>query len=235
MTPDLKDVPGVGPSHLVSLKKMGVTTVRGLRALARRDGWDRVPVSAATRAYIRWNPRRSLSRSEAKKVASVLRRSVRVTSEGLAVKNVRAHTIGSVRREKARSKDVDLLLFVPRLTTRKRDLRLVLAGAGNEIKEIYASGQRRVSAIVKVTAEGTAYRLRTDFFLAEPAEGPFALLHFTGSWEYNVRLRAHAQRLGLKLNQYGLWRGNRNVGKSLRTERAVVEALGATYLPPAKR
>ena len=44
-----------------------------------------------------------------------------------------------------------------------------------------------------------------DIFLATKAEKHFALLHFTSSKQFLMRTRAHAKKLGYKLNQYGLF------------------------------
>ncbi len=244
----LDALPGLGVSARRRLRRAGLRTSRDLRALARQVGWGALPVPSSTRAYLRWRPRRSLSRWEAKEAAKSLKKSVRLLVGKRAISGVRSEAIGSVRRKKARTKDVDLLVFVPRLTTRVRSFELALAGKKNEIKEVYATGGRRISAIVQVTiprapprrarrgpAGTRTLRIRTDFFFAEPSERPFALLHFTGPWRYNVRLRAHAQSRGLKLNQYGIWKGSRNIGKGLRSERAVVAAVGASYYEPADR
>src|SRR5262249_33477070 len=60
-----------------------------------------------------------------------------------------------------------------------------------------------------------------------------ALLYFTGSKAHNVALRQLAIQKGLKLNEYGLFRGTRRVAG--RTERDVYARLGLPLIPPELR
>src|SRR5262249_42492302 len=60
-----------------------------------------------------------------------------------------------------------------------------------------------------------------------------ALLYFTGSKAHNVSLRQLAIQQGLKLNEYGLFRGTRRLAG--RTEREVYERLGLPFVPPELR
>jgi DNA polymerase (family 10) len=76
-------------------------------------------------------------------------------------------------------------------------------------------------------------------FRTTPRELPFALFHYTGPAAYNVRTRAHAKRLGFRLNQYGLFgrgTGRRARGSiGLRTEAQIARRLGLTARPPRDR
>ena len=60
-----------------------------------------------------------------------------------------------------------------------------------------------------------------------------ALCYFTGSKAHNVALRRIAQARGLKLNEYGLFRGRAEVAG--RTEEEIYEALGLAWIPPELR
>ncbi len=59
---------------------------------------------------------------------------------------------------------------------------------------------------------------------------PCALMYFTGSKEHNVRLRGIAKKLGLKLNEYGLFHGDKPVAAD--SEEQVYERLGLSLCPP---
>ena len=78
-----------------------------------------------------------------------------------------------------------------------------------------------------------------DFFLAYAHEVPYAMLHHTGSAEFNIHTRAKAKHLGLRLNQYGLYyrRNNSRVRnwKKLKTEKDVLTRLQITYKEPNER
>jgi DNA polymerase (family X) len=60
-----------------------------------------------------------------------------------------------------------------------------------------------------------------------------ALLYFTGSKDHNVTLRKIAIEKGLKLNEYGLFRGEECIAGL--TEESVYEALDLEYCPPEIR
>ncbi len=59
------------------------------------------------------------------------------------------------------------------------------------------------------------------------------LQHFTGSKEHNIALRTLAVKRGLKLNEYGLWKGKKRL--AARTEEDVYKALGLPYIEPELR
>ena len=56
--------------------------------------------------------------------------------------------------------------------------------------------------------EGELFGVHIDIIIADPENYGAALLHLTGSKQYNVICRARAKQFGWKLNQYGLWEGN---------------------------
>jgi DNA polymerase (family X) len=60
-----------------------------------------------------------------------------------------------------------------------------------------------------------------------------ALVYFTGSKEHNIELRRRAQERGLKLNEYGVYRGDTLIAG--RTEEDVYAALDLPWIPPELR
>jgi DNA polymerase (family 10) len=77
---------------------------------------------------------------------------------------------------------------------------------------------------------------RADLFLATRAERPYALFHYTGPASYNVRVRAHAKRLGFRLNQYGLFeRATGRRAPAVRSEAGLARRLGLAARPPGAR
>ena len=240
--PGLADVPGITAGDLGRFRRAGVRDLAGARRaiLAGRVSG----VSSMAAAFIRWRPARSLPAARARHVAHGVARVVRVVQrDGRVAQPHRVDVVGSVRRlprnvpdARGPIKDIDILVTLRR-GAGKQTPALRLAGRRYRIVAVYAAGSRRVSAIVE-DRRGTHARCHVDFFFAAPAERPFALLHHTGPWKYNVRLRTHAKTRGWKLNQYGLWdkRGRRVRGSvGLRSEKSVVRLLGATYYPPSRR
>lgn len=60
-----------------------------------------------------------------------------------------------------------------------------------------------------------------------------AMQYFTGSKEHNVVLRQRAKDMGLKINEYGVFRGDETVAG--RTEEDVYAAVGLPWIPPELR
>ncbi|MFY9717938.1 MAG: helix-hairpin-helix domain-containing protein [Thermoplasmata archaeon] len=75
--------------------------------------------------------------------------------------------------------------------------------------------------------------LQVDLRVVEPEAFGAALQYFTGSKEHNVRLRSLARDRGLKINEYGVFRGEVRVGG--RTEEEVYRLLGLEWIPPELR
>ena len=111
---------------------------------------------------------------------------------------------------------------------------------------------QKAPGVAKVLASGdtktsirTDHGVQVDLRTVDDAQFGAALLYFTGSKEHNVRLRERAQRMGMRLNEYGLFReesGAEGTPQSrgalpvaARTEEAVYEALGLWFIPPELR
>lgn len=75
--------------------------------------------------------------------------------------------------------------------------------------------------------------LQVDLRVVEPEAFGAALQYFTGSKDHNVRLRSLAREQGLKINEYGVFRGDQRVGG--RTEEEVYGLLGLAWIPPELR
>jgi DNA polymerase (family X) len=94
------------------------------------------------------------------------------------------------------------------------------------IAQILGKGEDKVS--VKLDDD-----LQVDVRLLEKESYGAALMYFTGSKEHNVLLRERAKKLGLKLSEYGLFKGEKNVAS--RTEDDVYQRLGLPWIPPELR
>ena len=131
---------------------------------------------------------------------------------------------GSLRRGKETIGDIDILAvgskaadMIEHFTTHPR------------VKNVLASGGTKASVLFESRGKARQVDLRV---LSEPEYGA-ALQYFTGSKDHNVALRALAQKQGLKLSEYGLFRGEKRVAG--RTEQEVYAALGLPYIEPELR
>jgi len=128
---------------------------------------------------------------------------------------------GSIRRRKEIVKDIDILV-------------------GSKEKEKVSSAFVRLPEVAEALLTGdtkTSCRLRsgieTDLRVVSEEAFPYALMYFTGSKEHNVLLRGIAKGRGWKLNEYGLFEGERLI--RCKTEEEIYKALGLTYIPPELR
>lgn len=75
--------------------------------------------------------------------------------------------------------------------------------------------------------------IKVDVFLAASDHFGAMMLFATGSGGHNIGLRRIAMKKGLKLNQYGLWKGSRRIAN---TETGIYKSLGRPrYKPPEER
>ncbi len=96
----------------------------------------------------------------------------------------------------------------------------------DEVAEVLAHGETRATVMLRCG-------LQVDLRVVEPDSHGAALLYFTGSKAHNIALRRIAQSLGLKLGEYGLFRGNRRSTGA--TEESVYRALGLPWIAPELR
>ncbi len=98
--------------------------------------------------------------------------------------------------------------------------------AYDEVATIIASGTTRATVALRSG-------LQVDIRVV-PAESYGSALHyFTGSKAHNIAVRKLGQQRGLKINEYGVFRGKKRVGG--KTEEEVFGAVGLPFIPPELR
>lgn len=73
-----------------------------------------------------------------------------------------------------------------------------------------------------------------DLRLVHPGDFGMLLHHFTGSKAHNIHLREIAERRGMKINEYGVFKGDQKIPTG-DDENAVYEVLGMPPIPPELR
>jgi DNA polymerase (family 10) len=133
---------------------------------------------------------------------------------------VRVEFAGSLRRLKETIGDIDIVA-----TTKTPSDLLDRFTRLSGVQKILERGETKSSILVN--------NLQVD--LRVVAEGSFgsALTYFTGSKDHNIALRKLAVDQGFKLNEYGLFKGNKQVAG--RTEEEIYKKLGLEYIPPELR
>jgi len=230
----LAEIPGIGNTLARKLVRRGIKTRAQLRTII-----DELPLEA--QVHLRYNVSRSIPLAVGKTIVAEMKR--RLVYAGHRKYPLIA--VGSVRRETPVLKDIDILVVVPDDT----DLQNILSSAELRepspsdvlsIVESYASGVRRRSFVVRYAQRHKRPKYYdVDLFLATKGEKPYALFHYSNGRNYNIRIRAHAKRRGLKLDQYGLYvAGTKKKAPgsaNIKTERDLTRFLGVTYRQPKDR
>ena len=221
---ELVEVPGVGPKRAKALyEELGITSVPELSAALRagrvhgRHGFgEKSERKLLHELERRGEGERRAALMEVEPVAEALVRHLRASP---AVR--RAVVAGSYRRRRATVRDLDLLVTATdpaAAAERLLDFR--------DVEEVLAHGPTRSTVRL---ASGLQVDLRV---VAEESYGA-ALCYFTGSVAHSVAVRRLAQRAGLKINEYGVFREEDRLGG--RTEREVYDLVGLPYIEPELR
>lgn len=128
---------------------------------------------------------------------------------------------GSYRRARETIGDLDILVTAD--TGRAITDRFIRYP---EVREVLAHGETKASVRLQ-------NHLQVDVRVVPDESYGAALLYFTGSKHHNVVLRQLAQERGLKLNEYGVFRGAVRVAGD--TEESVYAAVGLPWIPPELR
>ncbi|MCY3767484.1 MAG: DNA polymerase/3'-5' exonuclease PolX [Gemmatimonadetes bacterium] len=133
----------------------------------------------------------------------------------------RVATAGSIRRRSETHSALDLVTC-----TRDPDgLAGAIIGHG-EVDEVVEAGETRVSVTLKSG-------MRANLWLVEEEAFPAALHHVTGNEAHVAQMRDSASEMGLRLNEYGLFDGERRIPCG--DEAALFESLGLSEIPPELR
>jgi DNA polymerase (family 10) len=128
---------------------------------------------------------------------------------------------GSYRRLKETVGDLDVLVVCENAESAME--RFVTFPG---VTRILAKGPTKTSLVTGPSLQVDMRAVTEDSFGA-------ALQYFTGSQSHSVALRQIAQRKGLKLNEYGVFRGEKRIAG--RAEEDVYGALGLPWIPPELR
>jgi DNA polymerase (family 10) len=217
-------IPGLGPKKVATLfKELGLSSLEMLRAaaeagkIAELKGFGKkteqtileglsLAEQAGQRVYL----------AEAKVFADAIVEDLKSLSVVTA-----CDVAGSCRRRKETCADLDVLAV-------SSDVETVMDRLAKHplVASVLARGETKQRVRLK---EGMELDLRV---VPEESYGA-AMQYFTGSKEHNIVIRRRAQERGLKLNEYGLYRGEEYVAG--RTEEEVYKTVGLPWIPPELR
>ena len=224
----LLTIPGLGPKKVAALyKQLKVTTIEQLRSAIAAGQVEKLPGFGAKSVENILEGIGFLASSAGRtplgiawEIAENLVRDV-AAFPGVR----RAEAAGSLRRGRETVGDLDLLCEA------KNGPAVVKAFTKlPHAKKVLAAGDTK-GAITVFNPEGG--EIQVDLRVVPAESFGAALQYFTGSKEHNVRLREVAAKKGWKLNEYGLFEGDRVLaGKD---EAGIYKKLGLPFIPPEMR
>ncbi len=221
---ELLKVPGLGPKRVKALwHELDVETVDQLTRAAREGRIRSVP------GFGEKTETRILEALQAQ-IAAVPRFPIAIAAPYAAalvhyLQNIpgvrRVVVAGSFRRGKDTVGDLDILA-----TATADSPVMERFTAYEDVAEVLSQGTTRATVILR-------NKLQVDLRAVDESAYGAALHYFTGSKAHNIAIRRMGQDMGLKVNEYGLFRGKERIAGE--TEESVYAAVGLPYIEPELR
>jgi DNA polymerase (family 10) len=226
---DLLKIPGFGPKKAKMVwEKLGITSLHELEEAARSGRLEEV---AGFGKKTEENILAGIELVKKHKGQFLWSDAMHVIEPALKALSADRHTRkievgGSIRRFKETVKDGDILIASDSpAETAKVFVKAI------EPERVTSEGETKVSVVTKA---GMAVDLR----MVTEENFPYALHHFTGSKEHNIAMRGRSQKLGFKMNEYGLFKEGKGGKETLvpcKSEEDIFKVLGLAYIPPELR
>ena len=220
----LLKIPGLGPKRVkVLYQELNIKTLKQLEKAARSGKLSSLPgfgEKTEQRIVEAVGAQRSVEKRFLRNVA-------RQYAEPLvaylqAVSGVNEVVVaGSYRRGKETVGDLDILV-----TVKGKSPVMDKFTTYDEVVEVAAKGTTRSTVFLR-------NGLQVDLRVVEPQSFGAALHYFTGSKAHNIQVRRLGQQRGLKINEYGVFKGEDSIAG--KTEESVFKAVGLPFIPPELR
>ena len=221
---ELIAVPGIGPKTAILLhKKLKIDSIEKLEKAAKEGRLGKLP-------GIREKKIQNILAGIAMKKRNIGRFSIgdalpyaeAIVDSLKKLKDIdKIVPCGSLRRAKETIGDIDILV------TSKKPGRIMDAFVKlPQVDRVLSKGETKSSVILK-------NGMQADVRVVEPESFGAAVYYFTGSKQHNIQVREMAAKKGLKINEYGIYRGNERIGGA--EENDIFKALGLSYIPPEIR
>jgi DNA polymerase (family X) len=215
---------GLGPKRVKALhEQLGIDTLDDLRAaveahkVRQLEGFGQKTEETIRERLDRWQGQERRARLlDAEEVADPLVRFLE------AIDGVDQVTVaGSYRRRRETIGDLDILV------TCRRDTPVMdRFVAYPEVSEVVSKGETRSTVHLRSG-------MQVDLRLVPEASYGAALHYFTGSKAHNIAVRRLGVKRGLKINEYGVFRGDKPAAG--RTEEGVYASVDLPLIPPELR
>lgn len=228
-------IPGLGPKTVKMLwEKAGITDLASLKAKLDSGELEELPrLGQKSVANIKDALKFLESRGGRVRLGQALPVAEAIVERLRAVAGARrVEYAGSLRRGRDTIGDIDIVAVADDPAALSEAFRGM-----HGVEKVLAAGETKSSVRL---VQG----LQVDLRIVEDSSFGAALMYFSGSKEHNVLLRERAARMGLRLNEYGLFpddgqaappqeRGVAPLASA--TEEEIYAALGLPWIPPELR
>ncbi len=211
---ELLSVMGIGNALANKLIKMGLTKKSQL-------GKYEHLLSEQTKMFLKLKPLKKIPNAFIKKIKPT------IINLG-AGHGAELIIVGSFRRNTNYSSDIDVMV----VSNKKNILKKLISDLRSHAKVFpYIIGDDKISTIIKINGK----TVKLDFFRTPKKEKWAMLLYSTGSKYFNIKMRNKAKKMGMLLNQNGLYKNGKKISKSANSEKFFFDALDMKYVNPANR
>jgi DNA polymerase (family 10) len=224
---ELLKIQGLGPKSIALLyEHHGVKSVEDLERICREHKLRELPRMGAK---LEEKVLRSIESYRKSAGRFLINYGTRIADELMAEFQAlpgidRVEAAGSLRRGRETIGDLDILVTGPHATAA---LSHIIAHP--KTYEILGQGTNKASVLFGLE------RLQVDVRALPHESFGAALQYFTGSKDHNVVLRTNALKLGLTLNEYGLFTVDTNERVAGEDEAEIYQRLGYAWIPPELR
>ncbi len=221
---ELLKIPGLGPKRVKTLyHELDVQTLEQLYRAAKDGRIRQLPgFGDKTERNILHGVEAHVTRAHRFKLAVAAQYAEALMAHLKKVPGVKqVVAAGSYRRMRETVGDLDILV-----TAEPNSPVMQRFAAYDEVAEVVSGGATRGTVILRC---GLQVDLRV---VGEESYGA-ALVYFTGSKAHNIVIRRLGQERGLKVNEYGVFKGETRVAGE--TEESVFRAVGLPFIPPELR
>ena len=221
---ELLRIPGVGPKHAKLVHDMlGVMSIEELRKAAEAGKLKELPgLGEKVEQNILQGILQVKKFMERYSLAYIYPRAQNIMEELKNVKETKQITLGgSLRRMKETIGDVDILVA----SNKPKPVMDAFVHLP-QVAIVSSEGSTKASIITK---DG----FQVDLRVVKPESFGAAQHYFTGSKAHNIRIRSLGIDRGLKVNEYGVFKGKKSIAG--KTEEEVFKSVGLPYIPPELR
>jgi len=224
---ELLNIPGMGPKGVKAVyEQLNVATINELKSAIQDGSVAELPGFGEKKAAVIMKGIDFLEKSTGRiRLDQAMEAAYMVISflqEQAGIEKIQP--AGSLRRRAETIGDVDILV-----AAKKGEQIIQAFTVAPFIREIIATGATKGSAIIQTEDSN----VHVDVRVVTSESFGAAAQYFTGSKQHNVRLREIAVKAKMKLNEYGLFKGDKMIAGSVEEE--IYQKLGLDYIDPVLR